>query len=80
MQINYGIGVAVQRRELKQALQLVPLPKLCANLKMEMWELRDGPPLLLSTSIPRLVHVVSDSFLLLYNMFLSLGTLTDVHA
>lgn len=45
MQINYWIGVAVQRRELKQALQLVPLPKLCANLKMEMWELRDGPPL-----------------------------------
>ncbi|BBH03313.1 RHOMBOID-like 2, partial [Prunus dulcis] len=38
--INYGIGVAVQRRELKQALQLVPLPKLCANLKMEIGDVR----------------------------------------
>ncbi|RXI01023.1 hypothetical protein DVH24_001257 [Malus domestica] len=37
-----GIGVTVQRRELKQALQLVPLPKLRANVKMEMRELIRG--------------------------------------
>lgn len=39
LQIHDWVGDAISRRERKQPLQLVSLSKLCANVKMGMWEL-----------------------------------------
>lgn len=39
LQIHPRVGDAISRRQRKQPLQLVSLSKLCANIKMGMWEL-----------------------------------------
>lgn len=39
LQVHDRVGDAISRGERKQPLQVVSLSKLCANIKMGMWEL-----------------------------------------
>lgn len=40
LQIYSWAGVAVPRREWEWSVPLVPLPQLCTNVEMELWNLR----------------------------------------
>lgn len=65
LQIYGGIGDALQRREWKWSLQLVPLPKLCTYLEMEMREL-----ILLSSALYNLA-ILPFFFLNYINLFIT---------